>query len=291
MKIIECVPNFSVGNNRDIVETLLQESRRQNGIKFLDHHFDTDHGRLVITYIGSPEGITATTFSLAALAVKKIDIRKHQGIHPWFGAVDVIPFIPIKAQMSDCIMLAQKVGRQIAEKFRVPVYFYGEAATKPEREDLSYVRKNGRTGKLEPDYGDSKWHPTAGAVAIGARDFLIAYNINLETSNLEIAKAIASKIRWKNNGLPGVKALGVPLKSRGIVQVTMNITDIQKTSLKQVFDAVRKEAERLKTAILESEIVGLIPQAAVFPGMKEYLKLQDFDASRILESHLGEELR
>ena len=295
MRIIECVPNFSVARNKPVVKTIVDEVKSQKGVKLLNSHVDPDHGRLVLTYIGEPEAVGEAAFALAATAVELIDVHKHEGVHPWFGAIDVIPFIPLKARMSDCIKISHEVGKEIAEKLKVPVYLYGEAATRPERRDLSEVRKGGYEALLQrinlpewkPDYGEPKEHPTAGAVAIGARDTLIAFNVNLNSDRLEIARAIAGKIREKDGGLPGIKALGVPLESRGIVQVTTNITDFRKTSLKQVFEAIKNEAEKYRTPVLESEIVGLIPKEATFPEMKDYLQLPSFDDSKILETHLA----
>lgn len=276
LKIIECVPNFSEGKNHKVIESLAAEIRSVEGVKLLDYSADPDHNRSVFTFIGNPKAVLDAAFRSASKAIELIDISKHQGVHPRIGAVDVIPFIPLKnVTLAECVKIAHKLGKRITKELKVPVYFYEEAAACAENKNLANIRKGGFT-KLP------KFHPSAGAVAVGARDFLIAFNVNLASNDLEIAKTISKKIR----DLPCVKALGVPLATKGIVQVSMNLTNFRETGLKDAFDAVSAEAEKNHAKITNSEIIGLIPQAAVFQDMKDYLKLEQFDAKKILETYL-----
>lgn len=223
-----------------------------------------------------------------------LDVRQHQGVHPFIGVVDVIPFVPlVDCTMKEAVDLSWELGQKLWDHLKLPVYFYGTAAKIPERKDLSYVRKGGFAilkkeidqPRRKPDIGQGL-HQTAGAVAVGARDYLIAFNVNLNTADRDIAKSIAKNIREKDGGLPGVRALGVELKSRGITQVTINIVDHQKTSLKKVFNDVKKWAKEYGGEILESELVGLMPAAAAFEGMREYLKLKNFSEKAIIDSYL-----
>lgn len=295
-KIIECVPNFSVGKNIDFSEQIVGAMRSVgHDVRIADHSTDTDHGRLVVTLFGDGETLRNAVFEGVKKAVKLINIKEHSGVHPCVGAVDVIPFIPIrKATFNDCIKLRNEISEKIADELNIPVYIYGNIAKLPERKELSNIRKGGIEGVSErictpegkPDYGPSMLHPTAGAVAISARDILIAYNINLESNDLEAAREIASLLREKNSGLRGIRAIGVALESKGIVQIAVNITNYRSASMKDVFDLVRKETEKRRIAIRESEIIGLIPKEASFNGMKQYLKLSDWDGKRIIENYL-----
>lgn len=293
-KIIECVPNFSVGHDRTVIHRIV-DSIKGSSVDVIDQSYDEDHNRLVVTYIGTPEKVLAAAYNSIETASKLIDINKQVGVHPFIGVVDVVPFIPLKdARMKDCVELAKNLGRQVAEKLNIPVYLYGEASRNEKFKHLNNIRHGGLehlrqaivTKDFKPDFGKPEVHPTAGAVAIGAREFLIAFNINLDTDDLKAAKEIAKKIREKDGGLPGIRALGVPLNSKGMVQVTINVTHYRKTGLKALMDAVKKEAAARGISVLNSEIVGLVPKEATFPGMKESLMLEDFDEGKILETYL-----
>jgi len=277
-KLIECVPNFSEGSDLALVDDIVSAVK---STKILDVHSDPDHNRTVVTILGEPKTVKQAAFELTERAMQLLDVNKHQGEHPFIGVVDVIPFIPIQGCTEDQVTkLAHDFGKDLWEKLQLPVYFYGEAAKKKERKELPYVRRGGYIAlKHEindpqriPDMGKGL-HVTAGAVAVGVRDFLIAFNVNLNTRDLDIAKSIAMNIREKSGGLLGVRALGVELKSRGITQVSINVVDHKTTSLKQVFDEVKKWAKEYQVEIIESEIVGMLPKEAVFEGMKEYLML------------------
>lgn len=290
-KLIECVPNFSEGEDLALVDDIVSAIKTA---KVLDVHSDPDHNRTVVTMIGDPEAVKQAAFNLTERAMQLLDIREHQGAHPFIGVVDVVPFVPLDGcSMGEVVELARDFGREVAAKLALPVYFYGEAALVPERRDLPYVRKGGYEAlrreindpHRRPDVGEGL-HLTAGAVAVGARNYLIAFNVNLNTQDRESAQSIAKNIREKDGGLPGVRALGMELKSRGITQVSINITDHQETSLKAVFDEVKRWAKEYGVEIAGSELVGLIPKEAVFEGMKEYLKLPGFSEKLILENHL-----
>lgn len=270
-KIIECVPNFSEGRDQKIIKKIKDSVLDTPGIKLLDLHSDADHNRSVLTFLGSPEAVRKAAFNLTQTAISLIDLSHHEGVHPYIGAVDVIPLIPLKGiSMSETAREAQLLAEEISKKLKIPSYLYGKAALKEEHINLAQVRCD-TFRKLNPDFGENFPHSTAGAVAVGARPILIAYNINLKSNDLSLAKKISSKIREKNGGLAALKAIGVPLKSRGIVQVSMNICDYKKTPIKKVFDTVKA----MEVDILESEIVGIIPAAASFDNIKEYLKLKD----------------
>lgn len=291
MKLYECVPNFSEGRNQEKIDKIASSLP----VKILDKHSDPDHNRTVLTFIGTKEEIEKATFTLCKVCLSVLDIRKHEGVHPYIGAVDVIPIIPIietGATFEEAKEIAHNIGRKVWDNFEIPVYFYGEAALVPERKNLpkvrniGYVELRGEISKSyrKPDLGD-ELHQSFGIVAIGVRDFLIAFNINLDTSKLDIAKKIAAEIREKDGGFPGVRALGFYLETKGVVQVSMNITDYKKASLKNVFDAVKKEAGKHRVSILNSELVGMIPKEAVFTRMKEYLQLEEFDENRIIDNY------
>lgn len=290
-KIIECVPNFSEGQDEAVIDEIVSAVKTA---QVLDLHSDPDHNRSVVTMIGSPEGIKQAALDLTERAMQLLKIGEHSGEHPFIGVVDVIPFIPLgEATMRDAVAVAHQTGTDLWKKFKLPVYFYGEAAKLAERRDLPYVRKGGyralvneiNTPRRKPDVG-SGLHPDAGAVAVGARNFLIAYNINLDTNDEDIAHSIAKAIREKDGGLPGVRALGISLESRGVSQVSINITNHKETSMKLVYDEVAAWAKEYKVNILESELVGLIPASAAFAGMKDKLKLRAFDQDRVLDNRL-----
>lgn len=277
-KVVECVPNFSEAKDLALVDDIVSAVKTA---RILDVHSDPDHNRSVVTILGEPQAVKQAVFDLTQRAMQLLDIKEHEGAHPYIGVVDVIPFVPISGcSKSEITKLAHSLGKDLWKKLELPVYFYGKAAKKKKRQELPEVRRGGYfilqkeidKAERKPDVGKGL-HVTAGAVAIGVRDFLIAFNINLDTRDLDIAKSIARNIREKHGGLPGVRALGVELKSRGITQVTINLVDHKKTSLKQVFDEVVKWAKEYKVKIIESEIVGMVPPEAVFDGMYDYLKL------------------
>ena len=293
-KLIECVPNFSIGHDSTVIHRLV-DSIKASSVDVVDQSYDDDHNRLVVTFIGTPEKVLNAAYNSIDTAVKLIDINRQVGVHPFIGVVDVVPFIPLKnANMNDCKELAKKLGKKVADELKVPVFLYGEAARNDKFKHLSYIRHGGlnhlknviSTKDFKPDFGEPKVHPTAGAVAVGARDFLIAFNFNIDSIDLAKAKTIAKNIREKDGGLPGIRALGVPLNSKGMVQVTVNLTHYRQTGLKALMDRVKKECASQGVAIQNTELVGLIPQAATFPGMKEYLMLDDFDEGKIIETYL-----
>jgi glutamate formiminotransferase len=265
----------------------------------LDVQSDPDHHRSVFTFVGEPEAVAEAVFRLFEAALPRIDLRRHRGEHPRMGAVDVVPFVPVRGvAMADCVELAKKVGEEIWRRFRVPVYLYGEAATRPERADLSEIRKGEFEGffakikdpKWHPDFGEPEVHPTAGVTAVGAREFLIAFNVNLGTSDLRVAKEIAKAVRFSSGGLRYVKALGMELKERGIVQVSMNLTNFRKTPLPRVLELVRREAARFGVPVVGTEIVGLIPEEALVQVAEYYLQLEKFSLGQVLERRIEEAL-
>jgi glutamate formiminotransferase len=277
-KLVECVPNFSEGRDQTLIDDIVSAIK---AAQVLDLHSDPDHNRSVVTMLGEPAAIKQAAFELTERAMQLLDVREHTGVHPFIGVVDVIPFIPVNnCSTADCVQLAHEFGRELWSKLQLPVYFYGEAAKVAARRDLPAVRHGGyRALKDEinqphrrPDVGGGL-HVTAGAVAVGVRDFLIAFNVNLKTNDLNFAKSIAKNIREKSGGLPGIRALGVELKSKGITQVTINIVDHRTTSLKKVFGEVKKWAKEYEVEIIGSEIVGLVPKEAVFEGIVDHLKL------------------
>lgn len=288
--LVECVPNFAEGRDNTLIKEIVEAVKTA---KVLDVHSDPDHNRSVVTMIGSSEEVRQAAFDLTERAIELLDVTKHQGEHPFIGVVDVIPFIPLKdISQKELVGLANELGKELWEKLKLPVYFYGEAAKRPERKELPNVRRGGYhllkeeidRPERKPDVGHGL-HPTAGAVAVGVRDFLIAFNVNLETNDLDIARSIAKNIREKSGGLPGVRALGVALPSRGLTQVSVNVIDHQKTSLKKLFDEISKWAAEYEVQIENSEVVGLLPQSAAFPDMAKYLKLVSFSEKMILESY------
>jgi glutamate formiminotransferase len=293
--LIECVPNFSEGRRTAVVETIAAAARAVPGVSVLDVNMDPDHNRSVITMVGPPASIEEAAFRVTECAARQIDLNEHRGEHPRIGATDVVPFIPLEgATMADCIALARKVGKRIGEELSIPVYLYEEAATRPGRRNLADVRR-GEYERLrdeiatnpdrEPDFGPRRLGP-AGATAVGARFFLIAFNVNLGTTDLGIAKAIARAVRHSSGGLRYVKALGIPLEHRDIVQVSMNLTDFRRTPVHRVFEMVRREAARYGVPVINSEIIGLLPQQALLDAAAYYLQIEDFSADRVLENRL-----
>jgi glutamate formiminotransferase / 5-formyltetrahydrofolate cyclo-ligase len=297
MAIIECVPNISEGRNASVVQSITATLRAIDGLRVLDVQSDAAHHRSVLTLAGDRDPIKQGVLTLYEEAVKVIDLTRHRGEHPRLGAVDVCPFIPIEGTtMAACVELAREVAGEVASRLGLPVFLYEEAASTPARRNLEDIRRGefeGLAAKLQqaewtPDYGPATPHPTAGATVIGARMPLIAYNINLATDRLDVAKKIAAAIRMSSGGFRFVKAMGIALEDRGIVQVSMNLTNFQKTPIFRVFEVVKREAARYGVAVLESEIVGLVPSAALTQTAEFYLQLEKFGAGQVLENKLRE---
>ncbi len=299
-KIVECVPNFSEGRRKDVVEALASALTSAHGVALLDTEMDAAHNRCVITVAGAPEGVAEGVVRAVGRAAELIDLRQHRGEHPRMGATDVIPFVPISGiTMDECVDLSLKVAAEVAKRYDIPVYLYEQSARVPARQDLAYIRKGEFEGireeiatdpAREPDFGPAKVHPTAGAVAVGARFPLIAYNIYLNTSDLQVAQAIARAIRNSSGGLRYVKALGFEIKERNQVQVSMNLTNYEATPIFRVFDMVVREAERYGATVGSSEIVGLVPQNALTACADFHLRLEGFTGRQILENRLQEKL-
>jgi glutamate formiminotransferase / 5-formyltetrahydrofolate cyclo-ligase len=295
MKIIECVPNFSEGCDQSKITAIARVFESFPGVRLVDFSGDVDHNRSVFTFLGKPEDVLEAALSASGKALGLIDMRQQHGVHPRIGAVDVVPFIPLAAaKMKDAVALAHLFGEQLFKRFGVPVYFYGEAALIPGRRELAAVRhggyeelKNKITSVADaPDVGKPEFNARAGAAVVGAREPLVAYNINLASDDLRLARNIASQIREMGGGLKHVRAIGVILKSRGIAQVSINLTNCRETPLKPIYDLVNTLSTEHGVEILESELIGLVPKCA-FAGTKpEYLKLKDFDKDRLVETHL-----
>ena len=295
MPIIECVPNISEGRRTDVIERIVGQVRQVPGVRVLDFSSDPSHNRSVLTLVGDAPALKNGVLALFEAATAAIDVRHHTGEHPRLGAVDVVPFVPIEGvTMDECVALAKETAAEVARRFAVPVFLYEDAATNPARRNLEDIRRGefeGLAAKMAspewaPDYGPPAPHPTAGASVIGARMPLIAYNINLATDRLDVAKKIAAAVRHSSGGFRFVKAMGVRLGERGIVQVSMNLTNYEKTPVFRVFEAVKTEAARYGVSILESEIVGLIPAAALHGAAEHFLQIAGFKPAQILENNL-----
>jgi glutamate formiminotransferase len=299
MAIIECIPNISEGRRPDIVNAIADAAASSApGVRLLNVSSDPAHHRSVITLAGDAAGLKQAVLTLFDRTLAEVDLTRHQGEHPRLGAVDVVPFVPIQGvTMADCVALAREVGAEVAARFRVPVYLYEEAATTSARRNLEDIRrgefeglaKKMATAGWTPDFGPATPHPSAGAAVIGARMPLIAYNINLATDRLDVAKKIAAAIRHSSGGYRFVKAMGITLEDRGIVQVSMNLTNFEKTPIFRVFETVKREAARYGVAILESEIVGLVPAAALMSTAEFYLQIEGFKPAQVLENKLRTE--
>ena len=294
MTLIECVPNVSEGRRSDVIAAMAR-AIASNGVRLLDQSSDPSHNRTVFTFVGGPRPVQQAVLRLFAAAIAHIDLRRHSGVHPRIGAVDVVPFVPLAgATMSDCVDLARRTAALVAEQYKIPVYLYEEAATRETRRNLAEIRRGGferlasrmRRDEWRPDFGSVEPHPTAGVSAIGARPILIAYNVNLETAHVEVAQRIAKTIRASSGGLSGVKAMGVLLEHRGVAQVSMNLTDYHRTPMTAAFDAVVREAAGDGVGVFESEIVGLVPADALPPDPVERLKLRPGDVDRVIERRL-----
>jgi glutamate formiminotransferase len=296
MSLVECVPNFSEGRKPEVIDQLVEAIQLVPTACVLDTHLDPDHNRSVITFVASRENVAAAAVAAVGLAGRLIDMRAHQGVHPRLGATDVLPFVPIRGvTMDDCVAIAHHAGERIAAELAIPVFFYERAALRPDRVNLEDVRR----GALEllreeivtepsrtPDAGPLMVHETAGAIAVGARPFLIAFNVNLATRDITIARQIARTVRARHGGLHFVKALGFELSTRGLVQVSMNLVNYESTGMTAAYNAVRDETERLGVDIDSTEIVGLVPQNALDRSAEYFQKLENFSEDKIFENRL-----
>lgn len=298
VQLIECVPNFSEGRRQDVIDEIVNCFRGKRGVYLLDHRADEDHNRLVISLVGAPAPIQEALLEAAKVALKHIDMNAHQGGHPRIGAVDVVPFTPIKGiTMEECIELAHSFGERYYKETGIPVYFYEDAALRPERKRLEVIRK-GQYEVLKdeaktnpdrrPDIGEACLHPTAGATVIGARKFLVAFNVNLDTPDVNIAKKIAAAVRASSGGFCHVKGIGLALEERGITQVSMNLVDYEKNSLYRVLETIRMEAKRWGVGVVETEVYGMIPVNAILESAAYYLQIAGFDPEQVLELRLLE---
>src|ERR1700682_1112271 len=295
-RLIECVPNFSEGRDPAKVEAIVAAMRSAPGVYVIDREMNSDHNRSVVTLAGDPDAVAEAALLGVGKAAELIDLTVHQGAHPRVGATDVVPFIPIEGvTLDDCVALARRVGNELWKRYRIPVFFYEAAATRPERVNLENVRRGQYEGLKEelkknhdrqPDIGEPKLHPTAGVSVVGARKFLVAYNINLNTSDVSIANKIAKAIRFSNGGLRYVKAMGVDLKGRNLAQVSINLTDFEQTPMHRVYEMVKREAQRYGAIPVGSEIVGLVPKKAIEMAADFFLQLENFSPDQILENKL-----
>lgn len=296
-RLVECVPNVSEGLDKAVLAVLTERIQSVPDVSLLDLHVDPDHHRSVFTLAGEPEAMATALFQFIREAQHSIDLRRHQGQHPRIGAVDVVPWIPLRGvTMEECADYAKDLGRRVGQELGIPVFLYEQAALVSLRARLDIIRRGGLSGLQErmdqeadwkPDFGPNVLHPTAGAVAIGARFFLIAFNVVLKSQDIQVARRIAGTIRSSGGGLPALKAMGVPLSSKGLVQVSMNLTDFRQTSLRAAFQAVERESHRLGVEIQESEIVGLVPQEAWDADLAVDLKLKNWNPEGVLEVACG----
>lgn len=299
-QLVECVPNFSEGRDAARIDAIAQAILQVPEVVLLDREADADHNRSVLTFVGPPAAVAEAAFRGVEKAVALIDLTRHQGAHPRIGAADVVPFIPIEGiTLEECVKLAERVGEEIWSKLRVPVYFYEAAARRPERVNLENIRRGQFEALLRemetaperaPDCGEPRCHPTAGATVVGARKFLIAYNINLGTSDVSVAKRIAKTIRFSSGGFRYVKSMGVMLASRNLAQVSINLTDFEQTPMHLVFETVRREAKRYGVPVVGSEIVGLIPKKAIELSSEYFLRYENFRPELVLENRIAEAL-
>ncbi|MCC9295846.1 glutamate formimidoyltransferase [Clostridium sp. WLY-B-L2] len=295
-KLVECVPNFSEGRNVEIIESIVDEVRKVEGVKLLDYSSDKDHNRSVVTFLGVPDEVEKAAFNLIRRAAELIDMRKHRGAHPRMGATDVVPFIPIKdVTTEECVEISQRLGKKVGDELRIPVYLYEDAASCAERKNLANIRKGQYEGFFEkikqpewkPDFGPDEINVKSGATVIGARFPLVAYNINLGTDDVEVANAIARKIRYIGGGLRYVKAVGVKVTERNIVQVSMNLVNYEKTPIYAAQEMVKMEAKRYGVPVVGSEVIGLVPMKALIDCAEYYLQIENFNMSQVLESRIS----
>ncbi len=296
MRLLECVPNISEGRDEKKIALMTEEVKRHQGAKLLDVSSDKDHHRSVLTFIGEPEAVKDAALSMALKAIELIDMRNHHGAHPRLGAVDVVPFVPVQGvEMEEAVQIAREFGKEFGKK-GVPVFYYEEAATSPDRKDLPSIRKGEYEGlkdklndpKWKPDEGSESFNPKSGATVVGARFPLVAYNVNLKTRDLNLAKEIAKKVRFRDGGFPHVRAMGVDLKEKGMVQVSMNLTNYRVTGIPKVFEFIRKEALKKGVEIEKSEIVGLIPLGVLEEMARHYIKYPEFSIHQVIEQRILE---
>jgi glutamate formiminotransferase len=296
-KILECVPNFSEGRDLKKIEKIVEPFRGKDGVKLLDYQNDEDHNRSVVTVVGEPEALKTAVVEAMGVAIELIDMRSHEGQHPRMGAVDVVPFIPVKnISVQEAVDISKATAKIAAETYGLPIFLYEQSATKPERQNLATIRKGQFEAMAEklkqeqwtPDYGPAQVHPTAGVTAMGARMPLVAFNVNLDTDRLEVADFIAKKVRHISGGLRYCKGIGIELKDRGIVQVSMNMTDYTKTALYRVFELIKIEARRYGVNVVGSEIIGLVPMEALIDAAVYYLGVEDFSMAQVLEYRVYE---
>jgi glutamate formiminotransferase/formiminotetrahydrofolate cyclodeaminase len=293
VKVVECVPNFSEGRDKKVIDSLSEAIKSVEGVRLLDVEFDADHNRSVFTFIGEPQLVKKAALKAAELAVEKIDLTKHEGAHPRMGAVDVVPFIPLHGTtIGECIELSKQFAEEFSKKCNVPIFLYSKSATRPDRVDLPNIREGefealreeiGKNPEKEPDYGPNKIHPTAGATAAGARNFLIAINFNLSTTNLEVAKVCADAVRATTGGFVNVQGIGLDLPAKNCVQVSLNLTHPKRTKIHQVLEVVRNEARRFGASVIETEIVGMVPLFALLDAVRYYIQPEKLDESMILD--------
>lgn len=297
-KLVECVPNFSEGRRPEVIEAIVEEVKKVSGVKLLDVKADASHNRTVVTFVGEPRSVKLAAFNACAKACELIDMEQQQGGHPRVGATDVVPFIPVRdVSMEECVQLANELGSEIASKLGIPVYLYEHAANVASRKRLPDVRKGEYEGlkkeiskpERHPDYGQPQMHPTAGATVVGARQFLVAYNINLGTSDLSIAQKIANSIREVKGGFKYVRAMGVMIEDRNVAQVSINMVDYTGTPLFRVFEAVKSEAARYGVNITGSELIGVTPLQVLLDVAEFYLRLENFDRKQVFEENLTDD--
>jgi glutamate formiminotransferase len=297
VKIVESAPNFSEGRREEIVRQIMAQAEGVQDVWILDWSMDADHNRSVVTLVGSPEPLLEVLFRMTKKAMELIDMRTHKGEHPRMGATDVIPLVPVmNITMEECVELSKRLGERIGQELNIPVFLYERSATAPHRENLADIRKGEFEGFFEkikdprwkPDFGPEEVHPTAGVTAVGAREYLIAFNVNLGTTRIEIAEKIARAVRHISGGYKYVKAIAVDLKEKGMVQVSMNMTNYKKSPLFRVFETIKREAERYGVPVVGTEIIGMVPMQAMLEVAQFYLQLDDFDMNRIIESKILE---
>ncbi|WP_448530967.1 glutamate formimidoyltransferase [Pseudothermotoga sp.] len=297
MKIVESAPNFSEGRREEIVKQIIAQAEGVQDVWILDWSMDADHNRSVVTLVGSPEPLLEVLFRMTKKAMELIDMRTHKGEHPRMGATDVIPLVPVmNITMEECVELSKRLGERIGQELNIPVFLYERSATAPHRENLADIRKGEFEGFFEkikdprwkPDFGPEEVHPTAGVTAVGAREYLIAFNVNLGTTRIEIAEKIAKAVRHISGGYKYVKAIAVDLKEKGMVQVSMNMTNYKKSPLFRVFETIKREAERYGVPVVGTEIIGMVPMQAMLEVAQFYLQLDDFGMNRIIESKILE---